>query len=123
MPARSPEQLHQFFTEAFNAGDIDALMALYESGASIEPEPGKLVEGTDAIREVLSGFLDLKGKISVETKKAIQTGDLELLHGQWSLTGTGPDGSPVNLSGNSTEVVRRQPDGTWFYAIDLPDDV
>ena len=123
MSARSLEQMHQLFTEAFNAGDIDALMELYESGASIEPEPGKLVEGKDAIREVLNGFLALKGKINLETKKAVQTGDLGLLHGQWSLAGTDPDGNPVNLSGNTTEVVRRQADGSWLYAIDLPDDV
>ena len=124
IPARSLEQFHQFFVEAFNAGDIDALMMTFESGASIEPEPGKLVEGKDAIREVLSGFLALKGKISLETTKVVQTGDdIGLLHSQWSLTGTAPDGSEVNLSGNSTEVVRRQPNGTWLCVIDLPNDV
>ncbi len=30
MPATEPEQMHGFFEQAFNAGDIDALMALYE---------------------------------------------------------------------------------------------
>ena len=123
MPARSPEQIQPLFREAFNAGDIDALMALYEPGASIEPEPGQLVEGAEGVREVLKGFLALKGAFTFDTKKVVQTGDLALLHGYWSLAGTGPDGSPVNLSGNTTEVVRRQPDGSWLYVIDLPDDV
>ena len=123
MTARTPEQVQPLFEEAFNAGDIDALMTLYEPGASIEPEPGQLVEGADGVREVLKSFLALKGAFTFETKKVVQTGDLALLHGHWTLAGTGPDGSPVNLSGNTTEVVRRQPDGSWLYVIDLPDDV
>ena len=31
MPATEPEQMHGLFEQAFNAGDIEALMALYSS--------------------------------------------------------------------------------------------
>ena len=34
--------------------------------------------------------------------------------------GTGPDGKAVSMAGQSTEVVRRQPDGTWRYVVDNP---
>ena len=34
--------------------------------------------------------------------------------------GTDADGNPVDLRGSTAEVVRRQPDGTWKYAIDHP---
>jgi hypothetical protein len=30
MPATTPEEIHRLFEDAFNAGDIDGLMALYE---------------------------------------------------------------------------------------------
>jgi len=40
-----------------------------------------------------------------------------------TLIGTSPDGSAVNLSGHSTEALRQQPDGSWLYVIDIPDDV
>ena len=43
MSIRTLEQIHQSFVKAFNAGDIESLMALYEPGASIAPEPGKLL--------------------------------------------------------------------------------
>jgi ketosteroid isomerase-like protein len=47
-------------------------------------------------------------------------GDLALTGGRWKMTGTDPDGNPVTLSGNSCEVVRRQADRAWRFAIDNP---
>jgi ketosteroid isomerase-like protein len=47
-------------------------------------------------------------------------GSLALTGLKWSATGTDPEGKPVALSGNSTEVVRRQSDGTWLFVIDNP---
>jgi ketosteroid isomerase-like protein len=122
MPAHTPEQLHPLFVEAFNAADIDALTALYEPDACIEPEPGKVVEGTDNLRNVLSGLLAVNGQMRFETTKAVKCGDLALLHGSWSLVGTSPDGNQITLGGETTEVVREQADGTWLYVIDLPAD-
>jgi ketosteroid isomerase-like protein len=49
-----------------------------------------------------------------------EEGNIALLHAQWHLTGTGPDGQPVALSGRTAEVVQQQPDGRWLYLIDNP---
>src|SRR5262245_55244751 len=108
MTAQSPEEIHRAFTTAFNAGDIAALLDLYEPDASIAPAPGEIVTGLDAIREALSGFLALKGQMSIETLRVIPSGDVALLHGVWLLTGTGADGSPLELAGHNAEIVRRQ---------------
>jgi ketosteroid isomerase-like protein len=32
----------------------------------------------------------------------------------------GPDGKPTQMRGQSVEVARRQADGSWLFAIDLP---
>jgi uncharacterized protein (TIGR02246 family) len=121
MPAREPEEAHRLWTECFNAGDLDGLLALYEPNATLMPQPGQAVSGTAAIREALGGFLGLKPAFDwVETKLAIRSNDLALLHSSWTLSGTGPDGSPMNLSGTTADVVRRQSDGTWLFAIDNP---
>jgi ketosteroid isomerase-like protein len=51
----------------------------------------------------------------------IENGDLALAYGEWTLTGgVDPDGNPVNLEGRSTDVMRRQSDGSWVDAIDDP---
>ncbi len=121
MPARKPEECDTLLIEAANRGDLEAAMALYEPNASFVQESGQVVTGLAAIREVMQGFLALKPKFTIEVK-AVQSGngDLALLRAKWSMAGTGPDGKPVTMSGNSTEVVRRQSDGTWRFVIDNP---
>jgi uncharacterized protein (TIGR02246 family) len=119
MPATDPEQIHGLFEQAFNAGDIEALMALYEPDAALIPQPGVVVEGTAAIRDSLRWFLERGGRITLDTKLVLRVGDLAYLANTWSLTGgTMPDGSPAALGATTAEVARRQPDGTWLYVID-----
>jgi uncharacterized protein (TIGR02246 family) len=120
MPAHSPEELDQLFEEALNAGDLDALAALYEPQAVFITEPGQTVAGTAAIREVLNAFVSLKPKITVEAQTLGQLDDIALTSARWEMAGTDPDGHPVQMSGLSTEVCRRQADGTWLFAIDNP---
>lgn len=121
MPARKPEECDLLLVEALGKGDLEAALALYEPNASFVLDSGQVVTGLGAIREVMQGFLALKPKFTMEVK-AVQNGDenIALLRGQWCLDGTGPDGKPMTMSGNSTEVVRRQPDGTWKFIIDNP---
>ena len=120
MPARTPEEADQLIAQAITAGDLEAAVALYGPNASMVPEPGKVATGTAGIREALGGFLALKPKLDLQLTNVVQAGDLALLTSKWTLAGTGPDGSAVNLAGRGTEVVRRQPDGTWLFVIDNP---
>jgi len=48
---------------------------------------------------------------------AIYGEDLAVLYNDWSLRA---DGKPAELVGKAMEVVRRQPDGTWLFAVDAP---
>jgi len=99
---------------------LEAALALYEPGATFVAEPGRSVTGTDAIREVLTGFLAMKPTFTIEVPLVVQAGDTALLHSKWTLTGTGPDGSAVNMEGQGIEVVRRQSSGNWLFVVDNP---
>ncbi len=120
MRARSPEQLDRLFSEALNAGDLDALMNLYEPQAALRPQPGQVVQGTNAVREALGAFIGMKPTISLNAKTLAQADDIALTSAKWELKGTAPDGNPVQMSGQSVEVSRRQADGTWLFVIDTP---
>lgn len=120
MAARDAVDLDRLFEQALNAGDIDALVALYEPNAALMPAPGKVVVGAAAIREALAGFLAAKPTITTSGKLVAQTGDIALLANRWTLAMTGPDGKPTTMNGNAVEVARRQPAGHWLFAMDMP---
>ncbi len=120
MPARTPEEVDTLFAQALNAGDLDALVALYEPAAALAPEPGKVVHGSAAIREALAGFLAMKPQMRIAARLLAQSNELALVAGVWELEGTGADGGPVRIKGESIEVVRRQREGHWLFAIDNP---
>jgi ketosteroid isomerase-like protein len=120
MPAYTPEQVHDLFAEYFSADDLDKLMTLYEPGATMLPQPGPQVTGEAAIREVLSGFLALKGQMILKVARTIQGEDIAILFSNWTLNGTDPNGGPVALAGQTSDVVRRQADGSWLFVIDNP---
>jgi hypothetical protein len=55
MPASTPEQIHRLFEEAFNAGDLDGLMELYEPDAALIAQPGSVAHGSAQARAALQG--------------------------------------------------------------------
>ncbi len=120
MPVRTPQDVHTLWAEAFNRGSLDALMGLYEPGASFVPQPGQVVSGLDAVRQALAGLLALRGTIHLQPRMVVQAEDVAQLLSTWTISATGQDGKPVTLTGQTTDVVRRQPDGTWRIVIDNP---
>jgi uncharacterized protein (TIGR02246 family) len=114
----NPEQLHRQFEEAFNAGDLDGLLALYEPDAALIPEPGVVVHGRDEIGSALQGYLDVGGTIKLDTKTSVVVDDLAYLINRWLLTGTDPDGTPLEMGSLTAEIARRQEDGSWRFVID-----
>lgn len=120
MKVYKPEDMNAAFAEAFNSGDIENLMTLYEPGAVLVPRPGLVVEGTEAIRAALQELLALKGDMRSDNQYALVHGDIALLRAKVHLVGTGSDGGRLEINNHTTEVVRRQPDGTWLYILDHP---
>ena len=120
MPARSPEEVHQLWVRHMNAGDLDAVLDLYEPDATVVPQPGQVVTGTAAIREALGGFLAAKPHFDLRPRQVLQTGDVALLISEWTMRATGPDGNPMEMAATTSDVARRQADGRWRFAIDNP---
>jgi ketosteroid isomerase-like protein len=56
----------------------------------------------------------------MDVRVAASTGDVAVLATRWTMHGTAPDGSPVDMAGTTADVVRRQPDNTWRAAVDAP---
>ena len=120
MPASTPEQLYSLLADALATGDIEQVMTLYEAGAAIVPQPGTVMVGTDQVRAALQGFLDVNVRFKADRVEVITTDELALVNAHWSAVIDGPDGQPATLGGVSTDILRRQADGSWRYVIDQP---
>ena len=116
----TPGEVLNSVAEGINAGDLDSLMTLYEADACFASQPGQLAKSPESIRQSLRSFIDLKGKLDLKVKRVLQASDLALVTTEWSFSGTGPDGNPVNMAAKSADVLRQQPDGTWRFVIDNP---
>jgi uncharacterized protein (TIGR02246 family) len=107
--------IHQRVERAFNAGDSDGLVSLYEPDACMVNPDGSIVIGHDAIPEIWAGFISLGGRITLTTRYAIEMGNIALLSNQWNFVS-----DDTKASSTTAEVARRQSDGGWLYVIDNP---
>jgi uncharacterized protein (TIGR02246 family) len=116
----TPEQVLQAVVEGINTGNYELLLSLYEPQAAFATQPGKLAHGLAGICESLDGFVAMKGKLDLKVNRVLEVGDLALVIGDWTFTGTGPEGEPVTLAARNADVLRRQADGSWRFVIDNP---
>jgi uncharacterized protein (TIGR02246 family) len=116
----TPEEVLSSVAEGINTGDLDSLMTLYEADACFASQPGQLAKNPESVRQSLRSFIDLKGMLDLKVKRVIQASDLALVITEWSFSGTGPDGKPVNMAAKAADVLRQQADGTWCFVIDNP---
>lgn len=120
MKASTPLETVAQFVKAMNQGDLETALSLYEPGASLVVQPGVVASGTSALRQALAGFLALQPTLANEAQQVVESGDIALCCARWSLRGIDPEGNPVHLSGRSSDILRRQADGSWRIVLDNP---
>lgn len=94
-----------------NAADVSGVVALYEPDAVLVGRNGELLIGTDAIRAFYERLLSSRPQFIGTPQPVVVRGDMALTSTQFRIR-----------SGRAAtaEVARRQPDGTWLWAIDNP---
>lgn len=121
MSASEPQLLPRLFAEHVNTGDVDGLLDLYEPDATLITPDGRKTQGAAALRERLEALVALSAKITqIGVVEALLVGDLVLMSGNWRMSFGDDKGTGSGFEGQSTEVARRQADGSWRYVIDDP---
>jgi ketosteroid isomerase-like protein len=111
---RKAEDVHATLADAFNTGNVDVVMSMYDASGIIVPEPGKPVSGQAKFEEAIKGILSIKGKMEIKTVYCLQTGNIAVGRSEWNIT----DGGDVKISAKGIEVMKQQPDGTWKIIVD-----
>ena len=106
-PALDPQDLERLLIDRQWAGDVEGMLALFEPDAVVDSGDDEPVRGLRAIRALFQE--------GIAAGRKFQRGEQcpALINGDLALTSTKlPDGSITS------EVARRQSDGTWLWAID-----
>lgn len=115
----TPNATAESFVEAFNSGDIDAMLSYYAPGGVFVNQDGNTVQG-EALRETLTALMAMKPQLQIDKSLTITAGDTASNVAKWTLRGTDADGSAVVMEGRSFDVMQRQSDGSWKMVIDSP---
>ena len=106
-PANEPNDLEILFVERANAGDVEGLVALYESNATLDCGDGERIVGVEQIRQFFISYLMSHPQLAPSVQAP------ELCSGNLALTSSRHSNGDV-----SAEIARRQPDGNWLWSID-----
>lgn len=117
MPSR-PEELHPALAAAYNAGDLDGMLALYDPRAAFVVKPGHVTDGPSELREALRRLVGVRGHLAVHPDSFVRSDDVVLALGSYTLSGRRRDGTPFEVESRFADILRRQPDGRWLLAVD-----
>ena len=117
--ARTAEECERLFAAFVKDADLDGLVSLYERGACLVQRDGTVAVGHDQLRRALSTLTTERTEIRMRIVQVVTCDDVAAIYNDWTATRTRADGS-TEWSGKAIEIVRRQADGRWLFAIDDP---
>ena len=120
MTTEIPEDCDRAFAACVKARHLEGLVALYEPQAQYVLRNGTVVIGQSAIREHLQSLTNAPTEIEMNIVRVVALKGIAVVYNDWTLKAVTEDGQVRESSGRAIEVVRRQPDGRWLFAIDDP---
>ncbi|GAB3449335.1 YybH family protein [Actinophytocola sediminis] len=112
-------KLQQMYKDAFNAGDADAVLAHYTDEGVTVIDRGVALSKSGDLREALAEyFAKSKPQVEFTFVHTYLAGDVALIVTDWSLDELGEDGTRGTEHGRATDVLVRDADGAWKFAID-----
>lgn len=112
-PTRA-QDAHQSLAAAYNTGDLNTVLNMYDTSGIIVAEPENPVSGKEKFEAAVKGILSIKGKMEIKTVYCLQSEDVAIGRSEWSIR----DGGEVKVAAKGIELMKRQQDGTWKVLID-----
>ena len=110
----------RYFQNCVRNGDVDGALSCFDAEAIYIPTLGNVVKGTAEIRKGLETLCGMKPNLQAKRSLGLEVGDLASWVDEWTLQATLPDGTVLNMKGVSSDILKKQTDGTWVYLVDNP---
>ena|SRR5689334_15410472 len=109
-----PQDAHRALAAAYNTGDLQTVLNMYDVEGIIVAEPGKPVSGREKFEAAVKGILSIKGVMEIKTVYCLESGDVAVGRSEWSIKENGQ----TKVAAKGVELLKRQSDGTWKVLID-----
>ena len=110
----------RYFQNCVRDGDVEGALSCFDAEAVYVPTLGTVVKGTAEIRRGLEMLCGMKPNLQAKRSIALEVGDLASWVDEWTLQATLPDGTPLDMQGVSSDIMKRHPNGIWVYLVDNP---
>jgi ketosteroid isomerase-like protein len=108
------KDVHSSLASAYNTGDLNTVMDMYDTRGIIVAVPDSPVSGKEKFEEAVKGILSITGRMEIKTVYCLEAGDVAIGRSEWSIR----DGGKTKVAAKGVELMKRQPDGTWKVLID-----
>ena len=117
MITRTPQETVLALDDAFNRGDLDAVLNFYDDDA-VMVMPNRVVRGKADLRQAFQEIMASQATVKQERTFALEADGVALFISRWTLNRWAEnDGNPPRQF-VSTAVFRQQPGGAWRCLID-----
>ncbi len=107
------------FVKAFNNHDAAGLAAFYTADARMLPPDAPMIVGRSGIEAMAQDMFDMGCQsLDLETVDVIESGDLQVEVGRYTMVIQPPGADPIQDVGKYVAVHQRQSDGTLKLAVD-----
>lgn len=87
MAMTSPSETIEAFLEAFNSGDVEAILGYYGTDAVFVTEDGQVLQGAESMRQAFAGFMAMKPNLQIDKSRTISAGDVVVNVMKWTMIG------------------------------------
>ena len=110
----------RYFQNCIRSGNLDGALSCFDAEAVYVASPGKVVRGSAEIRKALESLIAMKPNLQAKRSLILEVAGLASLVDEWSLKATLPGGKKLVMTGASSDIMKKQADGTWVYLVDNP---
>lgn len=115
-----PQKMNQYFADAYNSGEVENLIRLFEENAKSVTVEGNVLSSVRQIKSDHQKLLQLGGRMTSTNIFCVEFENIALLRADWIIKTFDSKGQEIEIIGSSSEIVRKQSNGTWLYVIDHP---
>jgi len=115
-----PSGAVKYFRHCILSGDQAGALSCFDKDATYIERDGREVKGLDNIKKSMEQLCNWKPAIKGLKQKVVIVGDYAVWTDKWILNGLTPDGKPIEITGATSCMMKRNENGIWLWLVDNP---